>query len=418
MSFFSLMAYKINRGGKVKRERAIEREKAGGRGGSFFSLFPLAALLPLLSLPTFPLLLLLFSLVLSFFSLYPAAFFCWWLIAMATTAEPPPTMPMAVRPHLSLRLLIFFFFFFGFFFVFFFFFRERCLSRGLLEAFFPRENYSLPLLLSIRSLFIILTPWTSYMCLAWMYSGSCFGFFNTAPEEEGGEGVEVKKVRKKGQRKEKKRRPRRKFFWLRRFQCPIRRLNSPSLLRDALPEASYRCGLREASKRGAAAAGFRAQSPPQREREKRERETSRLFHPSPQRDHRRERKKDSRCHTPSATFRVNATTPVQRRHRLLSPARKERTREEFARRKTEGKRNKKKAERNRPFSSPRQNPSLFSPSSSSKLTCAPPPLARALVRRPRASLLASRRSVDDSIGVGWLFFEEEKKKEKSKKSEN
>lgn len=53
---------------------------------------------------------------------------------------------------------------------------------------------------------------------------------------------------------------------------------------------------------------------------------------------------------------------------------------------------------------------LFSPihlsptpsAASSELTCAPP-LARALVRRPRASLLASRRIVDDSIGA-WLAF--------------
>ena len=95
------MAYKKNgkRGkrenGRGGRERERERREQAGAEEVFpffasrsclFSFLPLSSSL--------------------FFSLYPLAFFCWWLIAMATTAVPPPTMPMAVRPHLSLRWVI------------------------------------------------------------------------------------------------------------------------------------------------------------------------------------------------------------------------------------------------------------------------------------------------------------------------
>lgn len=50
-------------------------------------------------------------------------------------------------------------------------------------------------------------------------------------------------------------------------------------------------------------------------------------------------------------------------------------------------------------------------SSFSRLTCAPP-LARALVQRPRTSLLASRRSVDDSMA--WFFSLRGRKERKTK----
>ena len=100
MLFSNVLQKKREKGKKRKRagrERERERERREQAGAEevfpfFASRSCLFSFLPLSS-----------SL---FFSLYPLAFFCWWLIAMATTAVPPPTMPMAVRPHLSLRWVI------------------------------------------------------------------------------------------------------------------------------------------------------------------------------------------------------------------------------------------------------------------------------------------------------------------------
>ena len=98
MLFSNGLQKKREKGKKRKRagrEREREREKGTSGGGGGF---------PIFRFPLLPLFLPLSSSL--FFSLYPLAFFCWWLIAMATTAVPPPTMPMAVRPHLSLRWVI------------------------------------------------------------------------------------------------------------------------------------------------------------------------------------------------------------------------------------------------------------------------------------------------------------------------
>lgn len=149
-----------------------------------------------------------------------------------------------------------------------------------------------------------------------------------------------------------------------------------------------------------------------RAQRKRAPERASRLHPSPPST----KNKKARCQ--AATFRVNSnhstTFVAEAVPSPLSLPEKERNepiedREE----------NKKKAERHRPFL-------LFfvfkiqlflPPVPPPKLTCAPPPLARALVRRLRASLLASRRSVDDSIGVCRAFFEERKKRKSEWKNE-
>ena len=121
---------------------------------------------------------------------------------------------------------------------------------------------------------------------------------------------------------------------------------------------------------------------------------------------------------PPRLSRENSNTPVQKRCRPSSLPRKERTREVWPvedRGRTKKRRSGHRPSSSSSSSSPKSN-SFLHPlfSSSSKLTCAPP-LARALVRRPRASLLASRRSVDDSIGVVGFFEEEKTKSERNEK---
>ena len=117
-------------------------------------------------------------------------------------------------------------------------------------------------------------------------------FFCMAREERRSKGE------KGGQRRKKKRAASRVFL---HFQCPIRRPNPLSLLREAPPGA---CSRREASESGEAAAGFCAESPAQR-RERAERgRASRLSIRFCLGDHRR-RTKGTRCPNSLRNFRVH-----------------------------------------------------------------------------------------------------------------
>ena len=166
------------------------------------------------------------------------------------------------------------------------------------------------------------------MCLAWMYSGSCstyFGFF-LRRRERGGR-VEVEEVRK-GQRKKKGRVV--ASFLASRFQCPIRRLNSPSLLRDAPPEACSRRVLREASKRGGGSSRITRGEPSAESQRGREPRGSirRLLRPST-------RTKDSLPYS-LRDFRVKTRTRPCRRGAAPHLSRERRERERYGPSKTEG----------------------------------------------------------------------------------